>query len=437
VYGIIKGHDDKPEEPAANATATEKAAFKDWMNCHGVARSSILLGMEPKIQVEYTVVDDVKTLWEKLASAYKSKLKLTIFEIREDLWSIKLQDCRDVDNYASRIDRKIKDYNLCTALTATLTAGTDAADTDTDANTKTIAKMSEQEQIFYLLRGIPRNDKRKVFVELMMDKNATMTAMPDEIVTKLVEKEAAIKRENGLAPEALLCAKQGGRGGRGSKVGRSPKRDKRDDKRDNKDERKEKDFRKCFHCQWQGHTTENCLSKQCSNSPKAADTVAEASTETTSTLTTSIENSWMVASSNSSSSDWFFDCRCTTHTSGGRSIVITYTEYPPNTKKVKGYNGVISVASGNGSVRLICQLPDGKTETFILQEVVHLPGSFNLISQFKIMDKDVKVELVNHYGLNLYNRHGKLIATAPQVDGPIRTGLCYGSGSGIDRIHRY
>jgi hypothetical protein len=24
---------------------------------------------------------------------------------------------------------------------------------------------------------------------------------------------------------------------------------------------------------------------------------------------------------------------------------------------------------------------------------------------------------VNHYGLNLYNRHGKFIATAPQVDG--------------------
>jgi hypothetical protein len=66
---------------------------------------------------------------------------------------------------------------------------------------------------------------------------------------------------------------------------------------------------------------------------------------------------------------------------------------------------------------LICQLPDGKTETIILQEVVHLPGSFNLISQCQIMDKDVKVEPVNHYGLNLYNRHGKLIATAPRVDG--------------------
>jgi len=33
------------------------------------------------------------------------------------------------------------------------------------------------------------------------------------------------------------------------------------------------------------------------------------------------------------------------------------------------------------------------------------------------MDKAVKVELVNHYNLNLYNSNGKFIATALQVDG--------------------
>jgi len=154
------------------------------------------------------------------------------------------------------------------------------------------------------------------------------------------------------------------------------------------------------------------LSKQSGDPPTSADTAAKASTETT-----SIENYWMVASSNASSSDWFIDCGCTTHISSCRSMFMTYTEYPPNTKKVKEYNGVASFASGYGSVRLICQLPDGKLETIILKEVVHLPGSFNLISQSQIMHKDIKVEPVNHYGLNLYNRHGKLIATAPEVDG--------------------
>jgi hypothetical protein len=95
------------------------------------------------------------------------------------------------------------------------------------------------------------------------------------------------------------------------------------------------------------------LSKQRGDPPKAADTAAKASTEAsaTSTLTTSIENYWMVASSSASSSDWFIDCGCTTHISGHQSMFTTYTEYPPNTKKVKGYNGVTSFASGYGSVR--------------------------------------------------------------------------------------
>jgi len=326
VYGIIQGYDDKPEEPAAKATATGKAAFKDSMTRNGVARSTIVLCMEPRIQAEYTVVDDAKTLWEKLGSAYKSKLKLNIFEIREDLWSIKLQDCGDVDNYALQIDRKVKDYSLCAGPTAPSTTDTDVADTD---SAKTIVKMSEQEHIFYLLRGIPTNDEWKVFLELIMDKNATMTATPDEIVTKLVQMDAAIKREKGLAPEALLFAKKGGgKGGIAGKVGRSPKRDKRDDKRDNKGDRdrKKKDFRKCFHCKLRGHTTENCLSKQHGDPPKAADTAAKASTETT-----SIENYWIVASSTVSSSDWLIDCECTTHISSHRSMFITYTEYPPNT----------------------------------------------------------------------------------------------------------
>jgi hypothetical protein len=125
----------------------------------------------------------------------------------------------------------------------------------------------------------------------------------------------------------------------------------------------------------------------------------------------------MGASSNASSRDWFIDCGWATHVSGCGSMFNTYTKYPPNTKKVKGYNGVTLFTSRYGNVRLICQLPDGKTETIILQEVVHLPGSFNLISQSQIMNRDVKVKAVNHYRLNLYNHQGKLITTAPEVNG--------------------
>jgi hypothetical protein len=64
VNGIIKEFNDKSEGPAANTPALEKAPFKDWTNRHGIARSTNLLRMGPKIEAEYPVVDDVKTLWE-------------------------------------------------------------------------------------------------------------------------------------------------------------------------------------------------------------------------------------------------------------------------------------------------------------------------------------------------------------------------------------
>jgi len=151
------------------------------------------------------------------------------------------------------------------------------------------------------------------------------------------------------------------------------------------------------------------LSKQHGDPPKAADTAAKASAKAaaTSTLTMSIENYWMMASLDASSSDWFIDSGCTTHISGRLSMFITYTEYLPNMKRLKGYNGVRSFESGYGSVKLVCQLRDGKTETIILQEVVYLMGSCNPISQSQIMDKDIKVDPVNHFSPNLYNRHCK------------------------------
>jgi len=103
---------------------------------------------------------------------------------------------------------------------------------------------------------------------------------------------------------------------------------------------KKKDQWKCFHGQHGGHITENFLSKQCGDPPKAAHTAAEASTETlaTLTLTTSIENYWMAASSHTLCCDRFIHCRCMTYTSGHWSMIMGYTRYHLDTIEVKGYN---------------------------------------------------------------------------------------------------
>jgi hypothetical protein len=47
-----------------------------------------------------------------------------------------------------------------------------------------MAKMSEQEHIFYILRGIPRNNEWNVFLEVMVDNNPMTPARPDEIISQ-------------------------------------------------------------------------------------------------------------------------------------------------------------------------------------------------------------------------------------------------------------
>jgi len=64
VYSIIKGFNANLEEAEANVHTAEEAAFKNWMNHHGVARSTIYPRMELRHWADCTVVEDAKTLWK-------------------------------------------------------------------------------------------------------------------------------------------------------------------------------------------------------------------------------------------------------------------------------------------------------------------------------------------------------------------------------------
>jgi len=66
---------------------------------------------------------------------------------------------------------------------------------------------------------------------------------------------------------------------------------------------------------------------------------------------------------------------------------------------------------------MIGQLLDKTMEMIILYELLYLVGSFNLISQSQVMVKDIKVKSVNYYCLDFYSHYGKLIATAPHING--------------------
>jgi len=158
----IKSYDDKPEEPAANKMATDKSAFKDWMNSHCVAWSTIQLCMELGFHADYMVADDANTLWEPPASVYQSEGKLNICKIIEDHWSINQLNCRDVDNYTLLINRMFKDYILYREGSTT---DTDATNTD---YSKTIAKSVMKKTDFTLFRGSRETKRRKFSLTLWL-----------------------------------------------------------------------------------------------------------------------------------------------------------------------------------------------------------------------------------------------------------------------------
>ena len=294
VWGVIEGYDTKPPTPATDAAVTEIKEYKEWMNRHGIAWPTILLGMEPRLQNEYMDVKDAKELWEKLATTYRTKLQLNIFDIREGLLNLRLEDCETVDSYVSKIDEKVSAYNLCADSTGTTATGGDDSDT--------IPKISKQEHVFYLLRGVPRNDDWKVFLEILRNR-PDIHAKPEEVVTKLAVQEAAIKREKGMSADSdvlLFTKTQRKSQARKHRKGRSNEKDTESDS-DSSDEKRgrnaaRRDGMGCYERNEIGHIVRFCPKKR----PAETTGVRGRSAGTTDTGTAAMATSsriWSILSS--------------------------------------------------------------------------------------------------------------------------------------------
>jgi len=186
--------------------------------------------------------------------------------------------------------------------------------------------MTDQEHMFYLLRGIPSNDDWQFFLELMMDQNATATLTPDEIVIKLVEKEAMNKREKGHGKEALQFAKGNGKGN--AKGNAKGKKSWKGEESDEDQDRKGK--LTCFDCHKEGPKVWNfpnikrgdpAVTKKCTK------TGAEPNDDTITTrdsaeTTTTIAYYWVTDTGGKtapSKESWYLDYASTSHIYGDPS----------------------------------------------------------------------------------------------------------------------
>jgi hypothetical protein len=92
-------------------------------------------------------------------------MKLNVWALGAEMSAVKLRDCENVQEYASKIKGYVNDFNLC----AESSTGT----------------MPKSEHSYYLMQGIPKDDDGRVFTQLMYDKIDTLADKPEQIVTKM------------------------------------------------------------------------------------------------------------------------------------------------------------------------------------------------------------------------------------------------------------
>jgi len=92
VLGIVDG----TEEALDAKKAKDVPEFKASKRQHGIAQSTILLAMDRSLQQQYGVQNDAKGLWDQLKEDYKSKVKLNVWALSDEMSAVKLRDCEDV-----------------------------------------------------------------------------------------------------------------------------------------------------------------------------------------------------------------------------------------------------------------------------------------------------------------------------------------------------
>jgi hypothetical protein len=132
-----------------------------------MAWSTILLAMGRSLQQLYGIQKDAKALCDQLKEDYKSKMKLNVSALRDDMSAAKFSNCENVQEYASKTQGHVNDFDLC-------------ANSSTGNGT-----MPKNEHSYNLIQSIPKDEDWRFFTQLMYDKIDTLADKWDEIVTKM------------------------------------------------------------------------------------------------------------------------------------------------------------------------------------------------------------------------------------------------------------
>jgi len=385
VLGIVDGTEEAPD-------AKDRTEFKGWKKQHGITRSTILLAMERSLQQQYGIQKDAKALWDQLKKDYKSKVKLNVSALRDEMSAVRLSDCENVQEYASKIQSYVNDFNLCA---------------DTDSSSTGSGTMPNSEHTYYLMKGVPKDDDWRLLTLLKYDKIDTLADKPEQIVTKIKAHEARQQQEVDLESIELLALAKTRR--KSKKRNLKPTRKSRksrdsgsesDGSSSESEKHRRRHTQECYRCHKVGHIARYCPSTAPVESGAPTETAAAtaAAAAATTMTTTSIENYWMTVTGRSPGKEaWYLDCATTSHICGDRRKFERYTEYTKKEEREIGdFAGrVAGKAIGHGDVRLRLRLPGGRQHEVVVRNVLHVEGAHNSLSQSRLMDRGLRIFPVN------------------------------------------
>jgi len=331
--------------------------------------------------------------------------------------AVKLRDCENVQEYASKIQGYVNDFNL-------------SAESETGT-------MPKSEHSYYLMQGIPKDDDWRFFTQLMYDKIDTLVDKPEEIVTKMKAHAARHQQEVDLESiELLALAKTRRKSDKRRQTRKSRKSSDSGSESDASSLESEKHrcrrTQECYRWHKVGHIVRYCPSTAPVESSAATETAAAAET-----ATTSIENYWMTVTIPESTlkESWYLDCASTSHICGDRRKFERYTEYTKREEReIRDVTGRIAgKAIGYGDVRLRLQLPGySRNHEVVVRNVLHIKGAHNSLSQSQLMDRGLRIVPINGYGIKIYDKaprdsaqgqgrgRGSLVGVACQIGGLFR-----------------
>jgi hypothetical protein len=68
--------------------------------------------MERSLQQQYGVQKDAMVLWDQLKEDNKSKLKLNVWGLQDEMSAVRLGECENVQDYPSKIQGYVNNFNL-------------------------------------------------------------------------------------------------------------------------------------------------------------------------------------------------------------------------------------------------------------------------------------------------------------------------------------